>query len=254
MWGHSGASPSTSAYAVEIPSLDLRGVYAVPAAGDGLGTWHWHVGDAAEPTAVTPLTLRSLTSLDRAEAGAIRQQRPPLAAADHTHPVVEAALAGHAWSAGLRWRSDGDDLYAFTAAGPHGTDGVFTTGLLPSGGLLPHVLAHVADGGAADSLWVTASRDIGRLRAGEGATGSDLLERYGWRYDIAAPGGVDVNDTLDLAAPHPEWGEVLFPGGVDGRYVRGAQRLERGRPVGPYLTNPGFADARTGTATKGAAG
>jgi hypothetical protein len=259
MWGHNGPTPRTSAYAVELPALDLRGVYVPPAAeeaGEGVGSWHWYVGDEAEPTAVTPLTLRLASP---GPASAVQAHlRPPLAAgAAHANAV--AALDAAPWSAGLRWRADGDDLYVFGPPRTQDPEDVFAAGLRPPGERPVHVAAHVREGGAADSLWVTASRDIGWLRgqasAGEGADGAAVLDRYGWRYDIAAPGGVDVNETLDLAAPHPERREVLFPGGVDGRYVRGVQRVERGRPVGPYLTNPGFSDIReSGTVTKGTAG
>lgn len=51
---------------------------------------------------------------------------------------------------------------------------------------------------------------------------------------------MDVNATLDIATPHPERREVLFPGGVHKRFVRGAQRIAHGQPVGRYIPNPGF--------------
>jgi hypothetical protein len=246
MWGHSGATPETSSYAVAFDALDLRGVYVPPAPGQGIGAWHWHVGDGTEAVAVTPLTLRSP---GRPEQAPPASGAPGLSAAPATaHESLNSALDAAPWSGGLHWRADTGDLYVFGPPGPDAQASAFTGGLLPSGDELVHPAAHARTGGDGDSAWVTATRDIEWLRgqAGteEGATGNGVLGRYGWRYDIAAPGGVDVNVTLDLAAPHPERQEVLFPGGVDGRYIRGAQRLKEGRPVGPYLTNPGFEENR----------
>ncbi|MBY8882307.1 scabin-related ADP-ribosyltransferase [Actinacidiphila acidipaludis] len=262
MWGRNGDTPHSSAYAVAFPALDLRGVYAPPASGDGLGTWHWYAGEDTRPVAVTPLTLRSPGG---GGATADRPTATPVAPAA-TGRSATAALAAAPWSPGLRWRSGDEDLYVFSAAHAEGPDGVFARGLLPPGDHAVHPAAHAAGGtdgvgdpdGAGGSVWLTASRDIGWLRGQAEAVGGEAvtgpLSRYGWRYDIAAPGGVDVNETLDLATPHPERREVLFPGGVDGRYVRGAQRLDRGRPVGPYVINPGFSERGTGTTTKGTAG
>jgi hypothetical protein len=253
MWGHNGDTPQTSAYAVEFGGLGLRGVYVPPAAGEGLGTWHWHTAADGEPVAVTPLTLLPPPLPDRTAAAAPQPAAVPALAPE----LVEQHLAGAPWAAGLRWREDREDLYVF--GGAEGPEAVFAAGLLPPGDRLVHVAAHVRDGGDPGSLWVTASRDIGWLRdqarrAGGPDAAGDVLQRYGWRYDIAAPGGVDVNATLELAAPHPERREILFPGGVAGRHIRGAQRLHRGRPVGPYVTNPGFADGRgAGTGTEGTA-
>ncbi|MDR3084621.1 MAG: enterotoxin A family protein, partial [Streptomyces sp.] len=140
---------------------------------------------------------------------------------------------------------DGEDLYVFGPAGAEHPAAVFDDGLRPEGGTLVHVAAQVSDRAVPDSAWVTATRKIGRLREQAAAETGALLGRYGWRYDIAAPGGVDVDGTLGPAGPHPERAEVLYPGGIDSRYIRGAQRLEEGRPVGPYLTNPQFIEPAT---------
>jgi hypothetical protein len=205
--------------------------------------------------AVTPFVLPSGPAGQAPDPAA--HPAPPVAPEDAREQVA-AALESASWSTGLRRRGDEheDDLYVFGAWEP---EEVFGSGLRPCGDRLVHVLDHARDGGRPDSLWVTASRDIGWLRARiaaeEGAAGAEIANRYGWRYDIAAPGGVDVNATLDVAAPHPRRREVLFPGGVDGRWIRGAQRLEQGRPAGPYTINPGFGRTQEpGTATKGTAG
>ncbi|MFF4836419.1 hypothetical protein [Streptomyces sp. NPDC001315] len=238
MWGHDGDTPHTSAYAIENGALGLRGVFVPPAADGHLGAWHWHLPGETRPVAVTPLTLPTSSTPNGATA---TPWRIAADSADH----IASALEGTPWSAGLHWRADDEELYVFGPAGPERPAAVFADGLRPGGATLVHVAAHVSDDGVPDSVWLTATRKIGWLReraAAGNAAAIDLLDHYGWRYDVAAPGGVDVNDTLDLAGPHPERAEVLYPGGVDSRYIRGAQRLEGGRPVGPYLTNPGFVE------------
>jgi hypothetical protein len=197
--------------------------------------------------AVTPLRLPTSATAHHAAPA-------PRLAAEAAGPLV-SALEAAPWSAGLHWRADDEELYVFAGAGAEHPAAVFADGLRPAGDQLVHVAAHVGDGQVSDSAWLTATRKIGWLRERATAVGdaeaADLLGRYGWRYDIAAPGGVDVDATLDLAAPYPERAEVLYPGGVDGRHIRGAQRLDGGRAVGPYVTNPGFAEPGRPAFTEG---
>lgn len=246
LWGHDGDTPAGSVYAVDFPALDLRGVHVPPAsAADGAGHWHWYGDDPDAPVAVTPLSTGRPSTVP-AGAGPGGVVRPVTVSAVEPG-LVDHALAGASWADGLRWRTDADELHVFSAGDPRGPEGAFTVGLRPAGSQLVHIAAHVQDGGAADSLWVTATRDIGWLRRQASATGNPVpgvLDRHPWRYDIAAPGGADVNATLDIAAPHPERQEVLFPGGVPADRIRGAQRMDGGRPVGPYVTNPSFVDIR----------
>jgi hypothetical protein len=247
MWGRNGETPQTSAYAVEFPGLDLRGVYAPPQPGGGLGSWQWHVGGAPDPIAITPFTLRA--PAPSVSIGTSPSLPPHTTAPASQQEAVEEALNASTWTAGLRWRTDDEELYVFAPAGQASPQDAFAAGLQPLGETLIHVGAHADGRSADDSLWLTASRSIDWLRGqstatGDAATAGQILEHYGWRYDIATPGGVDVNETLGLATPHPARSEVLFPGGVDGQHIRGAQRLHRGRPAGPYIANPGFRTLR----------
>ncbi|MCW8383738.1 scabin-related ADP-ribosyltransferase [Streptomyces justiciae] len=239
MWGHDGDTPHTSAYAIESGSLGLRGVFTPPAADGGVGAWHWELPGHQGPVAVTPLKLP--TSAHHTAPA------PTPITADAADPLM-SQLAAAPWSAGLHWRADDEELYVFGPAGAEHPAAAFADGLRPPGGHLVHVAAHAGADDPQDSAWLTATRTIDWLRAQATADPSRaeaLLAHYGWRYDVAAPGGVDVTATLDLAAPHPERAEVLYPGGVDGRHIRGAQRLEGGRPVGRYVTNPGFVEPGT---------
>lgn len=198
--------------------------------------------------AVTPLTLPTSATPNSAT------QTPARIATEAAAPVV-AALDAAPWSTGLHWRADDDELYVFGPAGPERPAAVFAGGLRPAGNELVHVAAHVSEPDGPGSGWLTATRKIGWLRERAAAGATELLDRYGWRYDVSAPGGVDVDETLDLAVPHPGRAEVLYPGGVDSRYIRGAQRLQGGRPVGPYLPHPGFVEPGVhSTPTEGTAG
>ncbi|MFE9611762.1 hypothetical protein [Streptomyces sp. NPDC006012] len=240
LWGHNGDTPHTSAYVIENGALGLRGVFVPPGPDGGLGSWHWYLPGETEPVTVTPLTLPATSPA----LGAVPAPRIAVEAGEH----IQSALQSTSWSDGLHWRADdGEDLYVFGPAGAEHPEAVFADGLRPTGDTLVHVATHVSTRDTPDSAWVTATRKIGWLReqaAADASAADGLLGRYGWRYDIAAPGGVDVDTTLDLAGPHPERAEVLYPGGVDSRYIRGAQRLDGGRPVGQYLTNPGFIEPR----------
>ena len=76
------------------------------------------------------------------------------------------------------------------------------------------------------------------------STSMDDMLFQGWpsaryRYDIDAPGGIDVNATL----PHNRYAtelEVAFPGGIDTRYVRGVREVLPDGTLGPFIPNPGY--------------
>jgi hypothetical protein len=60
-----------------------------------------------------------------------------------------------------------------------------------------------------------------------------------FRYDVDAPGGIDVNATL----PHNTFAnelEVAFPGGIDASYVRGAREVLADGTLGPFIPNPSY--------------
>lgn len=67
-----------------------------------------------------------------------------------------------------------------------------------------------------------------------------------FRFRIRAPGGVDVNETLGDASPLPFQAEVAFPGGINPRFIEGAQPVTAGLlpfspvTVGDFIPNPNF--------------
>ncbi len=69
----------------------------------------------------------------------------------------------------------------------------------------------------------------------------DLYADWGsrYRYQIDAPGGIDVNDTL---GPHrfATEAEVAFPGGIRSERIRGAQEVLEDGSLGPLIPNPRY--------------
>ncbi|MFC8831069.1 enterotoxin A family protein, partial [Streptomyces sp. NPDC057137] len=60
-----------------------------------------------------------------------------------------------------------------------------------------------------------------------------------YRYEIDAPGGIDVNKTFGQNSPHPGESEMAFPGGIDSKYIKGAWKLDStGKPTGEFIENP----------------
>ncbi|XP_022128234.2 pierisin-like [Pieris rapae] len=62
-----------------------------------------------------------------------------------------------------------------------------------------------------------------------------------YQYEIYAPGGVDVNESLLQESPWPNQMEVAFPGGIQNIYIRSARELHDGR-IQRIWINPNFLD------------
>ncbi len=60
-------------------------------------------------------------------------------------------------------------------------------------------------------------------------------------YDVDAPGGIDLEKTMGSALRTAHQREVAFPGGIEGRFIRGARPYdpETGQ-FGEYIANPHF--------------
>lgn len=76
--------------------------------------------------------------------------------------------------------------------------------------------------------------------------GDEVTEGFDgqYRYDIDAPGGIDMRRSPGVSANEGE-SEIAFPGGIDRRFIQGAQAYDDdGVPVGDYLHNPHYRDWR----------
>ncbi|KUO09356.1 scabin-related ADP-ribosyltransferase [Streptomyces sp. DSM 15324] len=233
VWGVDG---DAKALVAEIPALGLRGTHvdgvdrphAGPFSDPGRSTrhgrepapaWNWYLpGEGAVASShwrAAPLDIPH-------RVGPRPPVDPAVTAARRTDP---AALPE-----GARWRLDDDTLHVFSDLAPQE---VFRTGLLPGGDRPVHLLKQAADA-PTDSSYLTATR----------RTDHPLSAGARWRYDLEVPGGIDLNATLDIASPFPDRHEVLFPGGVDARFVHSARRLTDGVPDDTRHENPGFAPAQ----------
>jgi len=73
-----------------------------------------------------------------------------------------------------------------------------------------------------------------------GTTRNEVLD-WGtkFRYQVDAPGGIDVNQTLDKVY-FPAEQEIAFPGGIQPQFIKGAHTLGPGGAPGEWIPNPGF--------------
>ncbi|WP_241191730.1 lonely Cys domain-containing protein, partial [Streptomyces sp. ADI97-07] len=264
VWGFGQDDPDFHVFAAEIPALGLRGEYRSegPSAGgvtDMSGrvytegpAWDWYMPGRGLVASSRLLTVPHTPAPDGPPP--VPAGWPATGPVSPTPPVDPAtvaadpaALAGSTLPEAL-WRDHDAPLYRFS---PDGPERVFREGLKPYGPEMVHLIDHVYGGSALVPHTVfastTASRTYVRDSARSNPMGAPALyRRYRWRYDIQAPGGIDVNATLGLASPFPDQEEVLFPGGIGRGFIRGAQPMEYGVPVGPYVANPHFAPVAPG--------
>ncbi|WP_405152033.1 hypothetical protein [Sphaerisporangium sp. NBC_01403] len=60
-------------------------------------------------------------------------------------------------------------------------------------------------------------------------------------YDVDAPGGIDIVETMGSALRTGHQREVAFPGGIEGRFIRGARPYDAATETfGDYVNNPHY--------------
>ncbi len=60
-------------------------------------------------------------------------------------------------------------------------------------------------------------------------------------YDVDAPGGIDLAPTMGSALRTGHQQEIAFPGGIEGRYIKGARPYDATTETfGDYIPNPGY--------------
>ncbi|MFG2392865.1 hypothetical protein ACGFYF_28770 [Streptomyces lavendulae] len=129
-------------------------------------------------------------------------------------PVAEAAAAER-W----QWRTDVNVLWRGDTR--ETVDEIFRTGFTPRGRQVTPLAEYIVKGGGQNSAHLSTSCE--KWVAQKFATYGS--EKTGWVYEIYAPGGIDVNATARMNnynSPYLWNKEVDFPGGVKGRYIKGA--------------------------------
>ncbi|MFI5829373.1 hypothetical protein ACIA6C_19365 [Streptomyces sp. NPDC051578] len=136
-----------------------------------------------------------------------------------TNPMIAQAVAATALDENWQWRDDTNTLWRGDTR--ETVDELFKTGFTPRGEELIPLAEYIVKGGGQSSAHLSTSCEkwVAQKFATYGAA------KTGWVYEIEAPGGIDVNATAHLnhyESPYLWNKEVDFPGGVEGRYIKGA--------------------------------
>lgn len=222
VWGQGHHDPDLHLFVAELPGLGLRGEYnpAGPSAGrvtDAEGrlysegpAWDWYLAGRG---LVASSRLRMILLAQDAEGDPNDSGVLPVPAAwpatgpvSATPPVDPATVAAvpplllppDDLLAAAQWRAHTGPLYTFSS---WSTRRVFEEGLRPGGDEWIHPIDHVYGDDRSTSAWVSATANL--------STGPS--QGSSWRFDIEAPGGIDVNATLGLASPSPTRGRCCSP-------------------------------------------
>ncbi|WP_031077822.1 scabin-related ADP-ribosyltransferase [Streptomyces sp. NRRL WC-3742] len=173
-----------------------------------------------------------------------------------TEPQIAQAVAETATAERWRWRNDVNTLWRGDTR--ENVEDIFQSGFVPRGEQLIPLDQYIVKGGGQNSAHLSTSCAmwVAQKFATYGAA------RTGWVYEIHAPGGIDVNATArvnDYQSPYLWNKEIDFPGGVEGRYLKGAckYRLTSTDPDTKVSTfenlgcksNAGFAPYKSAAAT-----
>lgn len=132
-----------------------------------------------------------------------------------TAPMVAHSAADENW----QWRSDVNVLWRGDTR--ENVEDIFRTGFTPRGDQVTPLAEYIVKGGGQDSAHLSTSCEewVAQKFATYGA------DKTGWVYEIYAPGGIDVNATAradGYQSPYLWNKEIDFPGGIEGRYIKGA--------------------------------
>ncbi len=136
-----------------------------------------------------------------------------------TNRTIALPVAATAVKERWQWRHDVSTLWRGDTR--ETVDEIFRTGFTPRGDRLVPLAEYIVKGGGQSSahLSTTCDKSVAQRFATYG------VEQTGWVYEIYAPGGIDVNATARLnnyQSPYLWNKEIDFPGGVKGRYIKGA--------------------------------
>ncbi|WP_077193695.1 scabin-related ADP-ribosyltransferase [Streptomyces lydicus] len=167
---------------------------------------------------------------------------PAVGEASQIPPASLPYVAGRAVDPGAIhptpvWSKPSDaDIYRNSEYAP---GKVFAEGFPPKGVSIPHLVDYVFNG-PQDTVFVSATTMNDYVEQTMKQTGR--ATKYRHIYAIDPLGGIDINATLDIASPFPDQQEIVFPGGVQSRFIKYAQELSTvdGTPVGDRIPNPHY--------------
>ncbi|MFJ4776516.1 hypothetical protein [Streptomyces sp. NPDC088762] len=205
---------------------------------------------AAAPAGHPPLTVHTS---ERAGAPAVRAAEDDLTTPcgptveyrawdwwrTTTNPAIARPVAAAAADERWQWRTDVNTLWRGDTR--ETVEDIFQTGFTPRGERVTPLAEYIVKGGGQDSAHLSTSCEqwVAQKFATYGSA------KTGWVYEIHAPGGIDVNATAhlnDYSSPYLWNKEIDFPGGVQGRYIKGAckYRLVRTDPQTKVNTYDGL--------------
>ncbi|WP_310719369.1 scabin-related ADP-ribosyltransferase [Streptomyces lydicus] len=199
-----------------------------------------HGGDGGIPTPAWNWYDHNGTFLGSSDGRT--ENLPDVGQASQTAPASLPHVAGRAvdpavihptpvWS-----KPSGADIYRNSE---HAPERVFEEGFPPKGVSIPHLVDYVFNG-PQDTVFVSATTMDNYVEQTMKQTGR--VTKYRHIYAIDPLGGIDINATLDIASPFPDQQEIVFPGGVQSRFIKYAQELSTvdGTPVGDRIPNPHY--------------
>ncbi|MER5869558.1 hypothetical protein [Streptomyces sp. NPDC002044] len=136
-----------------------------------------------------------------------------------TNTSIARPVASTATSERWQWRTDVNTLWRGDTR--ETVEEIFQTGFTPRGDQMTPLAEYIVKGGGQNSAHLSTSCE--KWVAQKFATYGSA--KTGWVYEIYAPGGIDVNATArlnDYSSPYLWNKEIDFPGGVKGRYIKGA--------------------------------
>ncbi|MCP2338693.1 scabin-related ADP-ribosyltransferase [Actinomadura rupiterrae] len=136
-----------------------------------------------------------------------------------TEPQIARTVASAAAKEHWQWRKDVNALWRGDTR--ETVEAIFHDGFTPRGDQVTPLAEYIVKGGGQTSAHLSTSCEkwVAQKFATYGAA------KTGWVYEIYAPGGIDVNATArrnDYQSPYLWNKEIDLPGGVKGRYIKGA--------------------------------
>lgn len=176
-----------------------------------------------------PLPKAQAQGPDTGPCGPVGRIRPTDWWRTTTSPAIAPAVWNDAKQERWQWREDDNTLWRGDRR--ENVEEIFKDGFTPRGDSLTPLSEYIVKGGGQDTAHLSTSCEkwVGEKFATYGP------EKTGWVYAIDAPGGIDVNATARVdgyQSPYLWNKEIDFPGGIDGRYIKGAckYRLVRTDP------------------------
>ncbi|MFK8908250.1 hypothetical protein [Streptomyces sp. YS-3] len=136
-----------------------------------------------------------------------------------TSPSIAPAIRHAAEDENWQWRRDANTLWRGDTR--DNVQQLFDDGFTPRGETVTPLAEYIVKGGGQNTAHLSASCEkwVAQKFATYGGG------KTGWVYEIAAPGGIDVNATAHLngyESPYLWNKEIDFPGGIQGNYIKSA--------------------------------